>query len=45
LRRVSKTLNNPDFVGIWAGQSIHDYSELSTEDILEKLIHQAEIIS
>ncbi|MDP9960672.1 NAD(P)H-dependent flavin oxidoreductase [Chryseobacterium lathyri] len=44
LRRVSKTLKNTDFVGIWAGQSIHDYSELSTEDILEKLIHQAEII-
>jgi len=38
LRKVSKKLNNTDFVGIWAGQSIHDYSELSTEDILKNLI-------
>jgi len=45
LRRVSKTLNNPDFVGIWTGQSIHDYSELSTEDILKNLIQGVEIRS
>jgi len=38
LRKVSKELNNTDFVGIWAGQSIHDYSELSTEEILKNLI-------
>lgn len=44
LRRVSKTLQNADFVGIWTGQSIHDYSELSTEDILKQLIYQAENI-
>lgn len=42
LRRVSKTLQNADFVGIWTGQSIHDYSVLSTEDILKKLIEAAE---
>ncbi|PQA96886.1 tungsten formylmethanofuran dehydrogenase [Chryseobacterium shigense] len=38
LRRVSKTLNNTDFVSIWLGQSIHDYSLLSTGEILKKLI-------
>ena len=38
LRKVSKELNNTDFVGIWAGQSIHDYIELSTEEILKNLI-------
>lgn len=44
LRRVAKTLNNADFVSIWAGQSIHDYSELSTEDILRKLIQECETL-
>ncbi|KFF18926.1 NAD(P)H-dependent flavin oxidoreductase [Chryseobacterium sp. JM1] len=43
LRRVSKTLYNSDFVSIWAGQSIHDYSGLSTEEILKVLIQSAEI--
>lgn len=38
LRKVSKSLDNTDFVGIWAGQSIHNYSELSTEEILKNLI-------
>ena len=42
LRKVSKTLKNPEFVGIWAGQSIHNYSENSTTDILEKLIRETE---
>ncbi len=42
LRRVSKTLNNADFVSIWAGQSVHEYGRLSTEDILKKLILEAE---
>lgn len=42
LRRVSKTLHNSDFVGIWAGQSIHDYSGLSTEEILKNLTEAAE---
>ncbi|KFF07850.1 NAD(P)H-dependent flavin oxidoreductase [Chryseobacterium luteum] len=38
LRKVSKSLDNTDFVSIWAGQSIHNYSELSTEEILKNLI-------
>lgn len=40
LRKVSKSLSNPEFVSLWVGQSIHDYSELSTEDILKNLIQQ-----
>ena len=43
LRKVSKALQNPDFVNIWAGQSVHDYNELSTEDILKKLIEDFEL--
>lgn len=43
LRKVSKALQNPDFVNIWAGHSVHDYIELSTEDILRKLIHDYEL--
>ncbi|AZA46809.1 nitronate monooxygenase [Chryseobacterium carnipullorum] len=42
LRRVSKALNNADFVSIWVGQSIHNYSSLSTEDILKNLILEVE---
>lgn len=42
LRRVAKTMNNSDFVNIWLGQSIHNYSELSTEKILKKLIRDCE---
>ncbi|RNA63150.1 nitronate monooxygenase [Chryseobacterium nematophagum] len=44
LRRISKALNNVDFVSIWAGQSIHHYSEQSTESILNKLIFEVESI-
>ncbi|WP_313093668.1 NAD(P)H-dependent flavin oxidoreductase [Chryseobacterium flavum] len=40
LRKAAKSLQNPEFVGIWVGQSIHQYSELSTEDILKDLISQ-----
>lgn len=40
LRKAAKSKQNADFVGIWIGQSIHDYSELSTEEILRKLIFQ-----
>lgn len=40
LRKAAKSQQNLDFVGIWAGQSIHKYSELSTEDILRNLILQ-----
>ncbi|WP_153398573.1 NAD(P)H-dependent flavin oxidoreductase [Chryseobacterium vaccae] len=42
LRRVAKTMNNTDFVGIWTGQSIHDYNEASTEEILTNLIRDSE---
>lgn len=42
LRKVAKTLENTDFVSIWAGQSIHPYSDLSTEDILKNMIYNAE---
>lgn len=45
LRRVAKTMNNTDFVGIWTGQSIHHYSEASTEEILINLIRDAEEIN
>ncbi|MFZ4930991.1 NAD(P)H-dependent flavin oxidoreductase [Chryseobacterium sp. Mn2064] len=42
LRKAAKSLQNPEFVGIWIGQSIHRYSELSTEEILKKLIKECE---
>lgn len=42
LRKAAKSQQNLDFVGIWAGQSIHNYSELSTEHILKNLIFQIE---
>ncbi|WP_347219089.1 nitronate monooxygenase [Chryseobacterium sp.] len=40
LRKAAKFKQNTDFVGIWTGQSIHNYSELSTEEILRNLIFQ-----
>lgn len=43
LRKAAKSLRNPEFVSIWLGQSIHQYSELSTEEILKKLIKECEI--
>ncbi len=42
LRKVAKAMNNLDFVNIWVGQSIHNYSELLTEEILKKLIQDCE---
>lgn len=42
LRKAAKSKQNADFVGIWVGQSIHDYSELSTEEILRNLIFQTQ---
>jgi len=42
LRRIARTVKNPDFVNLWVGQSIVDYSEDSTQDILEKLIQDYE---
>lgn len=44
LRRVAREMKNAEFVNLWVGQSIHNYSELSTEDILNKLIHECESI-
>lgn len=43
LRKAAKDQQNLDFVGIWVGQSIHDYSEDSTEGILRNLIRQLEV--
>ncbi|RLJ23204.1 nitronate monooxygenase [Chryseobacterium sp. 7] len=42
LRKAAKSLQNAEFVSIWLGQSIHKYSELSTEEILKKLIETCE---
>ncbi|MGU3373591.1 NAD(P)H-dependent flavin oxidoreductase [Chryseobacterium sp. M5A1_1a] len=42
LRKAAKDQQNIDFVGLWTGQSIHDYSELSTAEILKDLIYQSE---
>lgn len=42
LRKAAKALQNPEFTGIWIGQSIHQYSEESTEEILRNLISQSE---
>ncbi|WP_106917174.1 NAD(P)H-dependent flavin oxidoreductase [Chryseobacterium aurantiacum] len=44
LRKAAKDQQNIDFVGLWTGQSIHDYSESSTEEILRNLIQQSEEI-
>ncbi len=42
LRKAAKSLQNTEFVSIWLGQSIHQYSELSTEEILRNLIKDCE---
>lgn len=42
LRKIAKASNNPDFVSIWAGQSIHNYKEASTTGILKELISDTE---
>lgn len=42
LRAAAKALQNPEFVGLWVGQSVHQYSELSTTDILRNLIEEVE---
>ena len=44
LRKAAKAYKNIDFVNIWAGQSIHAYSELSTQDIIRNLIREVEIL-
>ena len=40
MRRIARTVKNDEFVNLWVGQSIVNYSELSTQDILEKLIQE-----
>ncbi|QQQ30105.1 NAD(P)H-dependent flavin oxidoreductase [Chryseobacterium indoltheticum] len=40
MRRIAKTVKNDEFVNLWVGQSIVNYSELSTQVILEKLIQE-----
>jgi nitronate monooxygenase len=40
MRRVARTVENAEFVNLWAGQSVVSYSELSTQDILEKLLRE-----
>lgn len=42
LRKIAKANSNADFVSIWTGQSINDYSEKSTFEIIKKLIKQVE---
>ena len=40
MRRIARTVKNNEFVNLWVGQSIVNYSELSTQVILEKLIQE-----
>src|SRR4051812_24173975 len=42
LRRVAKANKNTEFVNIWVGQSINDYSGQSTTEIIRKLIVDTE---
>lgn len=45
LRRVAKINKNAEFVNIWVGQSINDFSEQSITDIISNLIRQVEAIN
>lgn len=42
LRKAAKAKNHPGFVSIWTGQSIHDFSGNTTEEILRDLIKDSE---
>ncbi len=42
LRKVAKAHQNADFVSIWAGQSLNDYSSSSTTEIIKQLITATE---
>jgi len=42
LRKAAKLNENTDFVSIWAGQSLHSFSQESVENILLSLIKKAE---
>ena len=37
LRKIAKVNSNADFVSIWTGQSINEYSEKSTFEIIKNL--------
>jgi nitronate monooxygenase len=45
LRKVAKAERNTDFVGIWVGQSINNFSGESTNEIIRKLIIDTEYYS
>ncbi|WP_435522212.1 hypothetical protein [Chryseobacterium indoltheticum] len=40
MRKIARTVKNDEFVNLWVRQSIVNYSELSTQNILEKLIQE-----
>lgn len=42
LRKVAKAKENLDFVSIWLGQSITEFSSLSTAEIIKRLISETE---
>ncbi|WEK69711.1 MAG: nitronate monooxygenase [Candidatus Chryseobacterium colombiense] len=42
LRKAARNKKNTDFVNLWLGQSIHQYSKSSTEEILKNLILSCE---
>ncbi|WP_210465017.1 NAD(P)H-dependent flavin oxidoreductase [Rufibacter roseolus] len=42
LRKVAKAHGNVDFLSIWLGQSITDYSGQSTSEILQNLVSETE---
>lgn len=42
LRKAARNKKNADFVNLWLGQSIHQYSKSSTEEILKNLILSCE---
>jgi nitronate monooxygenase len=44
LRRIARANKNTDFLNIWVGQSINDYSGQSTTEIIRKLIEDTELV-
>lgn len=44
LRKVAKTQQNTEFLNLWTGQSIQEYSDQSTADIFNKLIAEVEML-
>jgi len=42
LRKAARNKKNADFVNLWLGQSIHQYSKSSTKEILQNLIRSCE---